>query len=458
MKPKTSDKSGQLDLFRSHLDQLLNQSHPLVQLSKKIDWPYLEEQCAVHFSDVGRPGVCSRLIIGLHLLKQIDNLSDEVVCERWVENPYYQYFCGEDYFQHTLNMDRSSMTNWRKRVGKKFIDKLLQESLRVAHESKALRKSHIKRVAVDTTVQPKAIKYPTDAHSRYKAIVELGKLAKKHGIQLRQSYVRVCKQALVKSGRYRHAKQMRRAKRQEKFILIRLGRLIRDISRRIDGNEHLRKIFSETMRKAKKLFYQKKNSKDKLYAWHAPEVECIAKGKAAKPYEFGCKVSVSTNINSAPGGHFILEARALHGVPHDSKTLKESVETIENNTGIEIERIYVDKGYQGHNYDRKHRVFKSGQKRGVFGQIKKELRRRTVIEPVIGHLKENGRMGRNYLKGKEGDELNAGLAAVGFNFKQLLNWFSKKINTAFRSFKSRRIHLFLLENNTFSGQSSLLVA
>jgi IS5 family transposase len=317
------------------------------------------------------------------------------------------------------------MTHWRHRVGEKFCQQLIEESLRVAHESKALKTRHLKRVVVDTTVQPKAVTFPTDVKLRYRALIELGKLARRHGVPLRQSYVRVAKRALMLSGRYRHAKQLKRARREEKFIRTRLGRVIRDIGRQLNEREELRPYFSEALSKAGIAYRQQKTSKQKLDSWHAPEVECIGKGKADKPYEFGCKVSITSHINRAPGGHFILHAKALHGRPYDGHTLKDVLEEMTQSNGTEPQRVYVDRGYRGHNYARKHRVFRSGQKRGVTASIKKELKKRSLIEPIIGHLESDGHLGHNYLKGQLGDQQNTLLTAAGYNFRLLLKWFRR---------------------------------
>jgi len=423
MKPRKPAALETDDLFRSCLDQIINDKHELAVLSQQIDWDYLDTQVEPFFAIEGRPAIRSRLMIGLHLLKHMYQLSDERVCEAWVENPYYQFFCGEKYFQHRLPIQRSSMTHWRQRIGDDFFEKLIQESLRIAHENKALKKNQLRRIVVDTTVQPKAVAFPTDVQTRYKALCALVKLSKQHNVSLRQSYLRVCKTALIKSGRYRHAKQMKRAKRQERFIQIRLGRVIRDIRRKTADSSKLKESFSLALKNATVLQKQTRTSKEKRYSWHAPEVECIGKGKVAKPYEFGCKVSVTTSINPAPAGHFVLHITALHGRPFDGHTLKPVLESYEQQVGTTPERVYVDKGYQGHHFEPKNRVFKSGQKRGVHGVIKKELRRRSVVEPIIGHLKADHHLGRNYLKGQQGDKVNALLSGAGYNFKLLLKWF-----------------------------------
>lgn len=422
MKPKYQEKSQIDDLFRNRLDNIINLRHELVMLSETIDWNFLDAKVSVFYAAEGRPGIPIRLIVGLHILKQMYNLSDESVCERWVCDPYFQYFCGEEYFQHNFPIERSSMTHFRKRVGEEFCVALMQESLHSAHKLGALKTAPLERVIVDTTVQPKAITFPTDAKLYYKSMVKLANLARKNDVNLRQSYVRVGKKLVVASCRYRHAKQMKRARNAENKLRIRLGRMLRDIERKIAGNEALKSIFSESLQKAEKIYSQKKTDSNKLYSWHAPEVECISKGKAHKPYEFGCKVSITTHVNPAPAGHFVLHTKALHGRPYDGHTLKQVLEEYEAQTGIEPKRIYVDKGYRGHDYPNKRRVYKSGQKRGLTATIKKELKRRSAVEPLIGHLKNEGRMGRNYLRGTLGDSMNALMVSAGYNFKLILRW------------------------------------
>ena len=426
MKSTPADPAQSGDLFRSRLDQIINLKHELVLLADRIDWSHLDDQVAPFYALDGRPSIPSRLMIGLHILKHIHNLSDESVCARWEESPYYQYFCGETYFQHRFPIERSSMTHWRHRIGEDFCKQLLQESLRIAYQEQALTVRHAQRVVVDTTVQSKAVTFPLDVKLRYRALIALVQLSKQYQLPLRQTYVRVAKHALMMSGRYRHAKQLKRATRQEKFIQVRLGRVIRDVQRQLNKQPDLREAFAEVLRKANIALNQTRHSQVKLYSWHAPEVECIGKGKADKPYEFGCKVSVTTTINAAPGGHFVLHAAALHDRPYDGHTLQSVIDETETISGIEPQRIYVDRGYRGHDYAKKYRVFRSGQKRGVTGVIKKELRRRSVVEPIIGHLKNHGRMGRNYLKSQLGDQQNAVLCSAGYNFRLLLKWLKKR--------------------------------
>ena len=300
---------------------------------------------------------------------------------------------------------------------------LLAESLRVAHEAGALRGQDLKRVTVDTTVQPKAITFPTDAKLLHAAIKGLNRPAKRYGVRLRQSYARVAKTAAMMAGRYAHAKQFRRHQRQLRILKSRLGRIIRDIRRKIEGQPALEEAFALPLGRASQIRSQQQRQRGwKLYSFHAPEVECIGKGKAAAPYEFGVKASIVTNNRRAPGGLFVLHARALPDNPYDGHTLRDVIDRTEALTGCAIEQAYVDKGYRGHDAQNPRRVFIYGQKRGVFGVIRRELRRRSAIEPIIGHLKTEGHLGRCYLKGRTGDAANVILSAVGYNFRRILAW------------------------------------
>ncbi|MCH8240103.1 MAG: IS5 family transposase, partial [Proteobacteria bacterium] len=425
MRPKQQQKARHDDLFRARLDRIINMKHELVVLADRIDWAWLDDELAECFSDQGRPAEPVRFMIGMFLLKCTYGLSDEQVWDRWVQDPYFQYFTGEEFFQHALPHERSGMSHWRKRIGGK-LDILLQETLRIAVDAGALKKSDLGRVTIDTTVQPKNVAFPTDAKLLETAIRQLGKLAKAHDVPLRQSYIRVAKRAAMMAGRYAHAKQFKRMNKRIKFLRTRLGRIIRDIGRKTEGDEGLEEVFAVPLGRASQIRSQKQRQRGwKLYSWHAPETECIGKGKAHKPYEFGVKVSLTTTNRRCKGGQFILHTKALPGNPYDGHTLKDVIEETEALTGREIERIYVDKGYRGHDAPKPRRVFKSGQKRGVHGQIKRELRRRSAIEPVIGHCKADGHLGRNFLNGRLGDQINAVMSAVGYNLRLILKWLRK---------------------------------
>ena len=401
----------------------------LERISGLIDWDRLEKHFAPYYADEGRPGVPIRLAVGLQLLKHVEGLSDENVCKEWEENPYLQYFCGEEYFQHRFPCERSGLTHFRGRVGDEALEILLQETLAAAYKAGAIDVKDTKTVAVDTTVQEKAIAHPTEHGLLLTAIEHVGWSAKDAGIELRQSYARVAKLASMKAGRYIHAKQMKRAKREQRFMRVRLKRLIRDIRRKshcvsetISMAQMVR--LDSALSKAMRIASQKRGDKGYLYSWHAPEVECISKGKARAPYEFGCKVSLATNLHPAKGGHFILHSQALHGNPYDGHTLKDALEDIKEVVGRMPQKVAVDQGYKGHGL--KHHpdteVFITGQKRGVTDKIKRWLKRRAVVEPVIGHAKNDGLLGRNWLAGQKGDRINATLAAAGFNLRQLLRF------------------------------------
>jgi IS5 family transposase len=325
-------------------------------------------------------------------------------------------------------------------LGEEQLVALIQESLSVAHKTGALATKDLERVAVDTTVQPKAIAHPTDARLMHRAIIKLVSLAKRHGVALRQSYLRVAKRAAIMVGRYSHAHQFKRAGKALKFLRTRLGRIIRDIVRQIDGKPDLQARFAHLLDLAVKVRLQDHRQRGpKVYSLHAPEVECIGKGKARAPYEFGCKVSIATPVTSPKGGQFVLHAKALHGNPYDGNTLKPVIHDLERLTGVETRRIHVDKGYRGHNHPHKFRVWISGQVRRVTAAIRREMKRRAAVEPVIGHVKAEHRMERNYLKGRDGDRINAVLAAAGYNFSLLLRWLAALLRAIFAVLSNRDV-------------------
>jgi IS5 family transposase len=427
MRPRERRDSGQGDLLRSRLDQIIDLNHPLVALAGKVDWAFLERTFGEAYTDgPGQPPLPTRLMAGLTILKYTHDLSDEVLCERWVENPYYQFLCGEEFFQHKLVLDRSSLTRWRQRMGEEKIKALLQESLSIAVKTEAIKPSELSEVIIDTTVEPKNVMFPTDARLLNRAREILVRLARKHGVPLRQSYARVGKFALIRHQRYAHAKQFKRANRALKTLRTYLGRVIRDIGRKIEHDGWLKEmVFKSILLRARRVRDQQQRQRGpKVYSLHAPEVECIGKGKAHRPYEFGVKVSVATTHRHARGGQFVIHAKALPGNPYDGHTLATVIPDMEALVGNTLKRAFVDKGYRGHNAppDYKFRVFIAGQKRRVTPKIKREMRRRSAVEPVIGHLKSEHRMGRNYLWHRQGDAINAVLAAVGYNFRLLIRW------------------------------------
>ena len=315
----------------------------------------------------------------------------------------------------------------------------------MAHRAGAIETKDLERVVVDTTVQEKAVAHPTDARLTHRAIEKLVDLAKREGVKLRQSYLRLAKRAAIMVGRYTHAHQFKRARRELKFLRTRLGRIIRDIRRQIEGNPALEDRFGPLLDLALRVRLQEQRQRGpKVYSLHAPEVECIGKGKVRAPYEFGCKVSIVTPVTAPKGGQFVLHAKALHGNPYDGHTLGPVIADLEKLTGAAVRRIHGDKGYRGHTYPDRFRVWISGQVRRVTKAIRREMRRRAAVEPVIGHLKDDHRMRRNYLKGRDGDRINAVLAAAGYNFSLLRRWFEDLLRVLLSMLCHRGIRLRLV--------------
>jgi len=426
MKPRERRPTGQKDMFRPRLEEMIAMDHPLIRLAGKIDWRALEKGFGAVYEDKpGRPALPTRLMAGVAILKSMYNLSDEALCERWLDSPYFQAFCGEEFFQHKLPFDRSSMTRWRQRMGDERLTALLQESLSVATRTGAARPSDFAKLSVDTTVMPKNVMFPTDAKLLHRARERLVRLAQANGVALRQTYVRVGKYALIKHQRYAHAHQFKRANKALRTLKTQLGRVIRDIARKIKGKDELEALFERPLHLANRVHRQDRRQRGpKVYSLHAPEVECIGKGKPHRPYEFGVKVSVATPVFRSKGGQFVAHVQALPGNPYDGHSLAKVLPAIEKQLGVSPSRIIADAGYRGHKGPPHYRlkVYTQGQKRGVTQQIKRELKRRSAVEPVIGHLKSDHRMDRNFLAGRAGDAVNAVLAAVGYNFRLLLHW------------------------------------
>jgi len=404
-------------LFKNRLDQILNDKHPLFRLADAINWEYfVGEFGPLYIENKGRPGKPIRLLVALHYLKHAYDESDESVVERFLENPYWQYFCGFEYFQHEFPLDPTSLVKWRRRIGVDGMEKLFYRTLKTAQELGLLKRSHLHKVNVDTTVQEKAIAFPTDARLYYKMREKLVVEAEKRGIDLRQNYRRLGRKALVRQGRYSHARQMKRAAKETKKLKNYLGRVTRDIRRKVKDMDTELKEF---LNLSERLLVQKRDDKNKLYSIHAPEVECIAKGKIHKRYEFGCKVSVATTSRD----NWVVGIQAHHGNPYDGHTLKSVLEQVVRLTSCQIREVFCDRGYRGHNCEGKTKIHITGRrKRGdpITRSLRKWLKRRNAIEPKIGHLKTDNRMDRNYLKGTDGDKVNALLSGCGANLRKLI--------------------------------------
>ena len=419
MKPRDSQaQSLQANLFQARLDQQLNPQHPLFKLAQQIDWSYFEQEFGAFYAEeMGRPGEPTRLLVGLHYLKHAYDESDESVVEKWVENPYWQYFCGYEYFQHELPCHPTSLVKWRQRVKAAGVEQLLKELLATAVRTAALAAKDLERVNVDTTVQEKAIAFPTDARLYEKARSAVVREAQKASVILRQSYKRVGKQALYNQSRYARAQQFKRAKKETKKLRNYLGRVLREVARKLPKPSEK---FKELLANATRIHTQEKHDQQKVYSVHAPEVECIAKGKAHKKYEFGCKVALVTTSKS----NWVVGIQAQHGNPYDGATLKASLDQTEELTGVRPKEAFVDRGYRGQEHHPADvKVHLVGQHKAS-GALKKRFKRRNAIEPVIGHEKQEHGLGRNHLKGQEGDRVNALLAGCGFNLRKLLRAFS----------------------------------
>src|ERR1700731_2543726 len=417
-KPIPRPAQGETDMFHNRFDNMIDMRHEFVRLTKLIDWKRFDDAFGDLYAEKGRPGLPTRLMVGLHLLKHARGISDEQVCAQWLENAYFQFFCGETYFQTKLPLDRTSMSVWRGRIGADTLEALLAETLAAAMRAKAVDSSQMQRVAVDTTAQTKAIAHPTDSHLLLRAIEWLNKLAKKQGVKLRQSYLRLATRARREVGRLIHGRGHKQAMRFLRKMRTWAGRLVRDIERKIEGQPNLIHACELNWNGSSSSW---RKSQNKIYALHAPGVECIAKGNARTRYEFGVKVSIAVTNARAEGGQFVLGIRAVPGLPYDGHTLKDQIAQVERITGVAVTRAYVDKGYRGHGIETPDiHVSQSPVKRSP--TIKRELRRRCAIEPVIGHAKSEGLLERNHLAGARGDAINAILVGAGHNIQLLLAW------------------------------------
>lgn len=413
MGPKPPSAPTDHDLFRLELVNIIDSRHELVRLSELIDWSVFDREFGAQFeSATGRPALPTRLVAGLLYLKHTFALSDEQVVQRWTENPYWQLFCGERYFQHELPCDPSSLVRWRKRIGEAGVEWLLTQTIVAAKSSGAMKCESLSTIVLDTTVQPKAIAHPTGSRLLNRAREQLVEAAKDCGIVLRQSYVRVGKAAEHQAGRYAHARQYKRMHREIRRLRTWLGRVIRDVQRKAD---QMPATLAERLAIARRLYEQRRDSKDKLYALHAPEVECIVKGKARTPFEFGVKVSVAVTAREG----IVVGMRSMPGNPYDGHTVDEALEQVQVLTDTVPAIVLADRGYKGITPACGARMILSHTRR-LPPQLKRLLKRRQVVEPMIGHMKTEGLLARNWLKGAVGDALHAVLCGAGHNLRMIL--------------------------------------
>ena len=417
MKPHPRQKE-QDDLLRPRLTDMIDMRHELAKLAALIDWDFFEREWAGFFpSHRGRPATSPRLVAGLLYLQHAYRLSDEAIVARWVENPYYQHFTGETFFQHCPPIDPSSLTRWRKRIGEEGAEWLLTKTIEAGRASGVVGDDSLSRVAVDTTVMEKNIAHPTDARLYDKARRQLVALAEEAGIALRQNYNRLAPRLAMQAGRYAHARQFKRMRKALKQLKGYTGRVLRDLRRQLDAIPEgpLRERVLDKLVLVGRLLHQGQKSRGKIYALHEPEVDCISKGKARKRYEFGTKVSLATTIDEG----FVVGMRSLPGNPYDGHTLSEALEQVEILTGQMPALAVVDRGYRGHGVAQT-KVLISGTRRGLTPVLKRLLRRRSAIEPEIGHMKTDGRLSRCPLKGTIGDAVFAVLCGCGHNIRKIL--------------------------------------
>ena len=415
---------SQQNLFKTRLTDLINLGHPLVKLSNEVCWDKMEWEFQNLYSQQGRPSIPIRKIAGLLLLKEMFKESDESVVERWIENAYWQYFTGEEFFQTKQAFDPSEFVHFRKRLKEEGLEFLLSQSVALHPKAK-----NEKEVQIDTTVQEKNITFPTDAKLAKKVIDNCTKIAQKEGVKQRQTYKRVAKQHLRDAYFGHHPKRKKKAIMARKKLRTIGSRVVRELERKLP--EHLQKQYEAEFINYKKALTQERNSKDKIYSLHEPQTACIAKGKAHKAYEFGTKVCVVRGRQTG----VITAVKRFAGNPHDSKTLEESLaqsERVRKHIGGTRPIIAgTDRGFRGKTevdgtqiLIPKNRKESSRYKQEV---ARKRFRARAAIEPTISHLKRNHALGLNFLKGVAGDIHNALLAGIGYNLKLRFNQIKEQI-------------------------------
>ncbi len=428
--------------FYSTFEEQLSHSHPLYRLANQIQWIIFEEAFGKLYSREGRPAKPIRLMVSLLMLKHIRNLSDESVVEQWMENIYYQYFSGEKSYACGVPCEASELVHFRNRIGESGIELIFKESIRING-----RDGNENEGTVDTTVQEKNITYPTDDKLHRKIINKCVAIAEKQNIELRQSYRCTIKKLSLDQRFRRHPKNYKRARKADRKMKTIAGRLVRELERKLPQG-----LYQTELVLFKKVLKQKRQDSHKIYSLHEPNVSCISKGKEHKKYEFGSKVSIITTKKSG----VIIGALNIPKNDYDAHTVDPALEQQQRLTGIILKRAFMDRGYRGISQIRGTKIeipkmFKKSINPYQQQQLKNGFKRRAAIEPKIGHLKEDHRLGRNYYKGIKGDNINVMLAAAAMNFKRMINIY-KKMFLAF--FYNTLEHLI---NLIFPGNRQLLL-
>ena len=451
------------DFFRARLDSMIDMRHALAVLATRMPWAAIEASLApalahkdrdgrlvqdadlfgptaqlagAGLSNAGRPRLPIRLMVALLYLKHAFNLSDEELCQRWSENVVWQFFSGMAYYEPRLPCDATQMGRFRRALGEAGVEQLLKSTIEASVSMGVLKKTEFERIIVDTTVQEKAIAHPTDSRLLEIARHKVAASAKRCGIALKQTFAKQGKELRRKAGGYSHAKQWRRLRRTVKRQRTILGALMRSaqrglesISQGVAGHEPTALAITELtmwLGRAERIRTQQRHSKNKLYALHAPEVECIGKGKARKPYEFGVKVSLAVTHQHG----LMVGARSFPGNPYDGHTLAEQLEqtnTLLQDIGVKPTTAIVDLGLRGVDEAcAPVQIIHRGKFKSLDAQQRRWLKRRQAIEPAIGHAKSDNRMDRCWLGGSSGDAIHAVLCAAGFNIRWLLRAITAK--------------------------------
>jgi IS5 family transposase len=408
-------------MFSGLADQL-DQKHPLYLLSKTIDWSVFENAFKIYYSETkGKPAKPIRLMVSLLILKYVRNLSDESVVEQWAENLYYQYLSGEQHFRAAIPCVPTELVAFRHRIGEAGVELILKESIRI---NKPPDDGGVAVVSLDTTVQEKNITYPTDDKLYKKIIEKCWKIAREEGLDLRQSYTRTVKK-LSHQQRFKHRKTgARDARKADKKIKVIAGRLVREIARKLPLDV-LGKYLPD-LKLYQRVLSQKREDANKIYSLHEPNVKCYSKGKEHKKFEFGSKASILVD----QGTGIIMGALNFTETLHDSKTLPDALEQYERLRGKEAKEVFVDRGYKGMANYKSSKIYVPKPDKNISKAKRKKHSKRAGIEPVIGHLKTDYRLCRNYLKGILGDLMNVILSAAAMNFKRVMNlWRTEAISS-----------------------------
>lgn len=413
-KPKNKNQLG----FYSTFEEQLNHSHPLYKLAHAIRWNVFEETFSKHYSPTqGKPGKPIRLMVSLLILKQLRNLSDESVVEQWAENCYYQYFSGEECFCSAAPCVPTELVEFRKRIGPEGAELILKESIQVNGDD-----ANDDNLSGDTTVQEKNITYPTDDKLYKKIIQKCQAIADNENIELRQSYSRTVKKLSVIQRMRKNKGGDVKARKASKKIKTIAGRLVRDVERKLPSFS-LGK-YSDDLELFKKILSQKRSDSNKIYSLHEPHVKCYTKGKEHRRFEFGSKVSILVTQKAG----IIVGALNFNSTEHDSKTLPLALKQHKKLTGITAKNIYLDRGYRGQKQIEQTLIHAPKPDKNITATKRKRHKRRAAIEPVIGHLKSDYRMRRNFLKGISGDQINVLLCAAAMNFKRVMNLWKQRLN------------------------------